>query len=63
MGNTSTNHKQELHVYASDNLFSKINNMVPNRDKVRKIKMRNEQKIWLDPYWVTWKTSLLGPCS
>ena len=39
--NISANHKEELHVYASDNLCSQINNLVLNRDKVRKTKKRN----------------------
>ena len=54
MGNISTDHKEELHVYASDNIFSQISNLVSNQDKVRKTKMRNAQKLWLDPYRETW---------
>ena len=45
MENTSTNH-----VYAWENLFSQINNLVSNQDKVRKTKMKHAQKFWLDPY-------------
>ena len=37
------------HVYASDNLSSQINNLVSNQDKVRKTKMKNTQKFWVDP--------------
>ena len=63
MGNIHIDHKEELHVYASDNLCSQISNLVSNQDKVRKTKMRHAQKLCLDPYGETWKTSLSRPCS
>ena len=43
MENIRTNH-----VYASDNLFSQIGNLVSNQDKFRKTKMRNAQNLWLE---------------
>ena len=55
MENISIDHKEELHVYASDNICSQIGNPVSNQDKVRKTKMRNAQKLWFDPYRETWK--------
>ena len=55
MGNISIDHKEDLHVNASDNLFSQINNLVSNWDKFKKTKMRNAQKLWFDPYRETWK--------
>ena len=55
MANISTDQKEDLHVYASDNILSQINNLVSNRDKVRKTKMKQAQKLWLDPYRETWK--------
>ena len=55
--------KEELHVYASNNLCFEISNLVSNWDKVNKTKMKHTQKIWLDPYRETWKTSLSRPCS
>ena len=42
--------REELHVYASENLLSQINNLVSNQDKVRKTKIKHAQKLWLDPY-------------
>ena len=53
MENISTDH-----VYASNNLFSQIKNLVSNQDKVRKTKMKHAQKLWLDPYKEIWKSSL-----
>ena len=58
MANIGTNHKEYIYVYASDNLCSQINKLVSKRDKVRKAKMKHAQKLWLDPYRETWKTSL-----
>lgn len=57
MENISAYHKEELHVYASGNLFSQIGNLGSNRDKSKKTKMKHEQKFYLDPYMETWKTS------
>ena len=56
-------HKEELHVYASNNLCSQISDLVSNWDKVIKTKMRHAQKLWLDPYKETWKTSMSRPYS
>ena len=58
-----TNNKEDLHANTSDNLFSQIGNLVSNQDKVKKTKMRNAHKLWLDPYRETWKTSLSLPFS
>jgi hypothetical protein len=63
MANKNNGHKEDLHVYTSDNIFSQINNLVSNRDKVRKTKMEHAQKLWLDPYGETWKASLSTSCS
>ena len=63
MENKNSDQKEDLHVYTSDNLFSQINNLVSNREKVRKTKMEYAQKLWLDPYRDTWKTSLSISCS
>ena len=63
MINIDTDHKEYIYVYASDNLYSQINKLVLNRDKVRKIEMQHSKKFWLDPYSETWKTSLSTFCS
>ena len=59
----SIDHKEDIYVHASDNIFSQINKLVLNQDKVRKAKMQHEQKLWLDPYRETWKSSLSISCS
>ena len=63
MENIRTGHKEELYVYASENIFSQINNFVSNGEKVRMTKMKHAQKLWLDPYRETWETSLSWPYS
>ena len=63
VANKSKDPKEEFHVYASGNLCSKISNLVLNWEKVKKTKRKHAQKIWLDPYRETWKTSLSMPCS
>ena len=52
--------KEELHLYASDNLCSQISNLVSNWDKVRKTKRKNAQIFWLDPSRETWKNLLVN---
>jgi hypothetical protein len=59
----STDHKEYIYVHASDSLFSQINKLVSNWDKVRKTKMKHAQKLWLDPYRETSKASLSTSCS
>ena len=58
-----TDHKEDIYVHASDNIFSQINKLVLNWDKVRKTKMGHAQNIWLNPYRETWNPSLSIPCS
>ena len=57
--NISIGHKEEINVHALDNLCSQIGNVVSNQDNVRKAKMRNAQKIYLNPYRETGKTLLV----
>ena len=47
--NIGSNHIEELCVYASNNLFSQVNNLVSNQNIVRNTKMKHAQKFWLDP--------------
>ena len=55
----SNDPKAKFYVYASGNLCSQVSNMGSNWDKVRKTKRKHTQKLWLDPYRETLKTSLL----
>ena len=61
--NISIDHKEELHVYASNKLFSQINNMMLNQDKVKKTKMKYAQISGLIPIGRLEKPSLSRPYS
>ena len=52
--------KTKFHVYACGNLCFQISNLVSNWDKANKAKQKHMQfqKIWIEPYKETWKTSL-----
>ena len=58
MENIGTDQKEDIHVYASDNICSQINKLVSKRGTVRKTKEKHAHKFWLNPYRETWKTSL-----
>ena len=60
MENISIDHKEDIYVHASDNLFSQINILVSNQDKVKKTKMKHAQKFCLDPYRETWESLLVN---
>ena len=56
----SNDSKEKFHVYASGNLCFQISNLELNWDKDSKAKGKHKQfqKVCLDPYGDTWKTSM-----
>ena len=63
VANIGTDHKEYIHVYASDNLCYQINKLVSKWDRVRKTKKKHAHKLWLDTYRETCITSLSTFCS
>ena len=45
MVNISTDHKRNIYVYASDNLFSQINKLVLKQDRVKKTKKKHAHNL------------------